>query len=105
MNNPVSNDIDKNLYVDNLITGLQTVEEAISYYKQCKVIFNNASMNMCKWVSNSNEVMYHIKQEDKSNEKTTKALGMMWNIEKDELTLLKHTNRIMPDVMTKRYIY
>ena len=68
VNNPVSMDIDKNLYVDNLITGLQTVEEAISYYKQCKVIFNNASMNMCKWVSNSNEVMYHIKQEDKSNE-------------------------------------
>ena len=80
------------------------LEEAISYYKQCKVIFNDASMNMCKWVSNSNDVMKHIKQEDKSNEKSTKTLGMMWNIEMDELTLLKHTNLIVPDVITKRNI-
>ena len=32
-NSTISNDIEKNVYVDNLITGLPTVEGAISYYK------------------------------------------------------------------------
>ena len=50
---PVSSDVERNLYVDNLITGVDTAEEAISYYK-VKTLFSNASMNTCKWAS-SNE--------------------------------------------------
>ena len=47
--NSVSLDISRNIYVDNLISGISSTEEGITYYKETKKIFDDASMNMRQW--------------------------------------------------------
>ena len=44
--NDVAGNIMKHLYVDNLITGRNSTQSAISYYQQTKKIFNEAAMNI-----------------------------------------------------------
>ena len=100
--NTVSKDIMDNLYVDNLISGVESVDKAIKYYKETKKIFSEASMNMCKWLSNKTEVMNCIAEEDKSKETNVKVLGMLWNTISDELHLINIKETLLNESLTKR---
>ena len=102
-NTPVAQDISSNLYVDNLISGTDSVCSAKDYYDETKMIFNKAAMNMCKWVCNDDTVMTHYKDEDKVNETEVKVLGMMWRVNTDALYFHK-PNIIDPEVVSKRSI-
>ena len=75
---PVSNDISKNIYVDNLISGTRKFKTAMNYYKETKEIFSKASMNMCKWSSNHKMVMNSINVEDRCEDNVLKVLGLIW---------------------------
>ena len=44
--NSISRDVAKNMYVDNLVSGVSDDKEAKEYYKQSKALFNSASMNL-----------------------------------------------------------
>ena len=102
-NTPVAQDISSNLYVDNLISGTDSVCSAKDYYDETKMIFNKAAMNMCKWVCNDDTVMTHYKDEDKVNETEVKVLGMLWRVNTDALYFHK-PNIIDPEVVSKRSI-
>ena len=102
-NTPVAQDISSNLYVDNLISGTDSVCSAKDYYDETKMIFNKAAMNICKWVCNDDTVMTHYKDEDKVNETEVKVLGMMWRVNTDALYFHK-PNIIDPEVVSKRSI-
>ena len=99
---PVSKDVMDNLYVDNLASGVHSVEYAKSYYDEVKRIFNDAGMNMCKWSTNNKSVMKLIKDEDQSKEKELKVLGMLWNIEEDNLGLGHVKSSMLTNKITKR---
>ena len=43
------------IYVDNLITGTDTIKEALQLYKEAKSMFSEASMNLREWVSNDKD--------------------------------------------------
>lgn len=45
-NSPFAELIRKNIYVDNLITGTNTVTKAMNLYSESKVMFHDASMNL-----------------------------------------------------------
>lgn len=45
------------IYVDDVITGTDTVEEAITISKQSHKIMQEASMNLRKWISNHDSLM------------------------------------------------
>ena len=49
--------IQENLYVDNVIYGSDTVDEAITLYTESKELFKKASMNLREWSSNSTELL------------------------------------------------
>ena len=83
--NYISQDISRNIYVDNLITGVTTVEEEIDYYDETKKIFDEASMNMCQWASNAPQLMGKIRCEDKRVENKIKVLDMIWKLDVDKL--------------------
>ena len=74
-------------YVDNLISGTDSTQNAINYYQETERKFNEASRNMRKWASNDSEVMKNIRDEDKCRNKVVKVLGMIWKTEKDEISL------------------
>ena len=75
-NNGVSKDIMNSIYVDNLITYVSTSDEGVTYYEETKRIFNEASMDMCQWVSNDENVVKQFHDDDKRTDKIVKVLGM-----------------------------
>ena len=99
----VAQDLLNSIYVDNLVSGEENTTKAITYYQQTKKIFNAASMNMCKWLSNDKDVMKAIAMEDRGNEGKEKTLGMMWDSYLDELTIAKLKNGdVQVKMLTKR---
>ena len=86
-NNENLKKIAKDLYVDNLITGRKNGAEAIQLYEDAKERFKEMSMNLREWASNSNEVRKAFQEEDSYKDKELKVLGLMWNIDADELTI------------------
>ena len=52
----VSRDMRNNLYVDNIISGCQSEEDVILYYKDAKHIMSEANFNLRSWASNSQKL-------------------------------------------------
>ncbi|XP_045782904.1 uncharacterized protein LOC123879305 [Maniola jurtina] len=75
--------IAKDIYVDNLVTGVQTLDEAIQIYQDTKDTFGQISMNLRDWSSNSKQFMNRIP--DGVKEKVVKILGLDWNLKHDTL--------------------
>ena len=72
--------IQQNIYVDNLITGTQTLAEAKTLYDEAKEIFATASMNLREWASNSEELLSFIPASDRADQSILKVLGLSWNL-------------------------
>lgn len=76
-------------YMDDLLTGCETVDEGIEVYRQMKALLKTAGFNMTKWSSNSEELLVRIKEgqleEDKNMnleikmDTIIKILGLTWN--------------------------
>ena len=58
--------LQRDLYVDNLITGVSTVDEAKPLYAHSKTLFEAASMNLREWGSNCKEFEEFIPQQDRA---------------------------------------
>ena len=73
---PAAKKILRNLYVDNVLTGVETVNEGIELYREGKDIFSSASMNLREWMSNSRELCKNIPTEDRAKANGMKVLGV-----------------------------
>ena len=80
--NPIAEKILKNIYVDNVITGTRTVVEAYDFYVEAKNIFQDASMNLCEWMSNSTEFLSLIPDNDRAHGENIKVLGIYTGIQR-----------------------
>ena len=85
----VALDLSRNIYVDNLISGVEDAQKAISYYNETKKIFGAAGMNMCQWSCNDENVMSNMKAEDRSEDGISKVLGIIWNRQLDTISLCR----------------
>lgn len=65
-------------------------------------MFNDASMNLSDWVSNSTTVNEYIPEKDRSDVRSTNVLGHIWNIENDTLSLKPTKVSGVPERPTKR---
>ena len=93
----------QNTYVDNVVMGLDTVDDALTYYASTKQVFNSASMNLREWASNSPEFLALLPEHDRSVPTTQKVLGLSWDTVTDELTNVP-VDATSPTVQTKRHI-
>lgn len=101
---PVAKKIKNDIYVDNLITGVSSVEEGTDLYSQVKQIFNKASMNLRDWVTNSEALQSQIPKEDRANStENISVLGINWNLKNDTITIPNIKYKINKDC-TKRTI-
>lgn len=85
----VSRIIRQNMYVDDVITGAHTEEEAIERYTELRYVFCNAGFNLRKWSSNSKKLLAKIPEIDrelKAETSNVKALGISWSPTKDCFT-------------------
>ncbi|XP_045185375.2 uncharacterized protein LOC123543362 [Mercenaria mercenaria] len=86
-NTDISRRIKNDIYVDNLITGANTVDDAKRLYSEVKSMFDAASMNMRDWISNNDDVNKYIPDKHKSQSKILKVLGYNWNAGKDLISV------------------
>ncbi|XP_063379405.1 uncharacterized protein LOC134666184 [Cydia fagiglandana] len=89
-----------NIYVDNLLTGTESVDEALDLYKEAKDKFSEISMNLREWSSNSKDFLNQI--QDVAPETTVKTLGLNWDLKEDSLQLRAKVNK--NNEITKRGI-
>ena len=86
-NNDIAEKIRENIYVDNVITGTHSSQEAVRLYDVSKQIFKEAAMNLRDWTSNSQDVLGEIPISDRANRANMKVLGLTWFVKEDLLAL------------------
>ncbi|XP_063547551.1 uncharacterized protein LOC134755001 [Cydia strobilella] len=94
-------------YVDNLVTGADSQQEAKQIYEQTRTVFEQLSMNMRDWISNNQSLMDKIPEHHRSvKHGQVKVLGLMWNIEEDTLKLNLTEDHFStdPPIDTKRKV-
>ncbi|CAL1682522.1 unnamed protein product [Lasius platythorax] len=82
----------KDFYVDDLLTGTNSKEEAIDVIHKLSRILMSAGFRLCKWISNEPVILKDIPTEDQipncvdfENGSQTKTLGLMWQAHHDAL--------------------
>ena len=104
--------VKENFYVDDGLTGADTVEEAVDLQKQLQDLFSRAELLLHKWNSSEPEVLQHISPEIRDSQAVhlipdpegyTKTLGVEWNTCFDyfRLTVTKFS---LPNSVTKRVL-
>ncbi|GFT00568.1 integrase catalytic domain-containing protein [Trichonephila clavipes] len=88
--------LDRNFYVDDLISGGNEFEEALQTSRRAKHIMEAAGMDLRKWITNDANLMEQWKKENfkvhpvhetvSLGANGTKVLGLSWNTNKDYLT-------------------
>lgn len=88
---PIGSDIVKrDFYVDDLITGGNSVEEVIEIRQQVTDLLKQGNFEIRKWCSNDESVLNGVKSSDREQylkfhdgTDITKALGLVWNPKTD----------------------
>ncbi|XP_075170485.1 uncharacterized protein LOC142242852 [Haematobia irritans] len=91
--------IRENLYVDDVLAGAHTVEDAIKSRKELLLALDSAGFQLMKWSSNNHNVIQDLPSEqvlplnwlDLSGDSSTKTLGVRWNISGDYFTFNQPT--------------
>ena len=81
----MSTNLLSSLYVDNVVSGCDTEQEATQYFLESRSLMNRSKFNLCAWASNSPSLM-DLAHQHKEKE-MVKVLGLCWNIRLDDLSL------------------
>ncbi len=100
----IAEQIRENIYVDNLITGVNSATEAEEFYHTAKDLFAAGSMNLREWTSNSEEVMNQIPEKDRVKGGDVKVLGVLWDTKTDQLSICANNLDSFSEAKTKRQI-
>ena len=103
-NTPLANSLQRDIYVDNVVTDVQNLSEAKNLYTDAKALFVNASMNLREWSSNSKKFSQFLAEEDRASGAICKVLGILWNCDSDTLTVSTTVGAKMKKVYTKREV-
>jgi len=85
---PVALDLKANIYVDNILSGCNTEEELLAYYKHSCELMSQANFNLRSWSSNSHQLQTIATRDKTSDPKPTVGLlGLQWNTNTDTVSL------------------
>ena len=80
----ISQDLLRNLYVDNVVSGCQTETASLDYFVQSRSILNTANFNLRSWASNNTQLMNTAKQHQAAETNNpVKVLGLWWDTHSD----------------------
>ena len=89
----VSQDLLRNLYIDNVVSGCQTKTASLDYFVQSRSILNTANFNLQSWASNNTELMNAAKQHQAADTNNpVKVLGLWWDTHSDLIYLSPKPN-------------
>ena len=84
---PTAQQIQDGLYVDNLITTVDSADEATAFYKEAKSTFQQCSMNIHDWQSYSQSIMEQIPDKDPLRSTPASILGLKWDSAQNVLSI------------------
>ena len=84
---PSAQVIADNIYVDNLVLGLDSEQDAISMYHSATSIFTKASMNLREWSSNSDVVRAALPGQPDRLHSPVSVLGLRWSATQDTFSI------------------
>lgn len=98
-----------NLYMDDILTGANTIEEALRMYHELQELLARGGFELKKWASNSNRVVQFIPEDLRDtpiefttqDEASIKILGMMWDPKTDKFYYNVRTPSV---IRTKRAV-
>ena len=103
--------VNESFYVDDCLTGADTVERAIETHQQLQELFSKAEFLLCKWNSSSPAVLESIPAELRDSQASltiteaddtyTKTLGIEWHSVMDHIPL-NVSNHQSTDSLMKR---
>ena len=88
--------VEKSFYVDDCLTGADTVQDAIELQRQLQELFHKGGFLLCKWNTSEPTVLQHLSPDLKSSQSIqllqdtteyTKTLGIEWNPSSDQFRL------------------
>ena len=100
-NSDIAKDIVKNIYVDNVLLGAGSLEDAYLIYTEAKRMFRIASMNLREWASNSTEFLEKLPRIDRAEGGIIKVLGMQWEMSTDTLSIPLQALEGFDKILTK----
>ncbi|XP_070510426.1 uncharacterized protein [Cardiocondyla obscurior] len=88
----------RDFYINDLLTGADTLTEAKTAREQIVLILRRGQMELRKWLANHQELLPEGKQGDRSlsvlsDEGERKILGVQWNSQRDEFIIEAHESR------------
>ena len=86
--NPVAEELQDSIYVDNVLTGADSEEEAEKKFQEASNIFSKAGLQLKKWDSNSSNVI-NLLRENQVYQPETKVLGIKWDAISDYFSFSK----------------
>lgn len=111
---PIASEIiDKDFYMDDVLTGFDDVKSAIAAHEQLQQVMTKGGFELQKWSSNSTEFMTTIQPEkretsatlDMNRKNSIKALGIIWEMDKDNLKVTqKQMDPNSTETITKRTV-
>lgn len=81
--------IRENIYVDNIITGSETIEQGQRIYQETVELFNACKMNVRNGALNSAEIRKIISARHLDTNTIVNVLGINWDVERDTLAVKK----------------
>lgn len=100
----VADILERDLYVDNIISFLDRKENAISFYKEARNTMREAGFNLRSWTSNNIDLRETAEYDHVLNsDSKTKVLGMRWEVQSDNLSFQPKDLQSPTDV-TKREV-
>ena len=98
-------DIKNDLYVDNLISGSDSEEEALQCYNVARSIMAEANFNLRSWASNSNDLQTQATSDNiAATNDVINLLGLKWSPSSDTLGLNPKLTSYHPGIYTKREV-
>ncbi|XP_064643605.1 uncharacterized protein LOC135497700 [Lineus longissimus] len=87
---PVAKDMKTKFYVDNLLPGVDSNQEALDYFQESRAIMNHASFNLRQWSSNSETLDERIRSEGvQTKSDIVGVLGLKWDTKSDQISVAK----------------
>ena len=96
------NEMSENMFVDDLISGADSVSEASEMYKECNRIIQDAGMVFTKWCSNDKDLNLFMNKDQEVA--TSKVLGVAYDVYKDIFYFIGFDTSLII-ICTKRNIF
>ena len=103
-NTATAKQIKDDIYLDNVVMGTTNDEKAFQLYKEAKKNFQDASINLRDWISNSKFVNENTSPDHQMKERVTEVLGLIWNTNTDEFSISTKKLKSIEQAKIKREV-